>query len=76
MNPSLEKMTPFTFYIGIKNLMYNDGEGKWATIQELVEARTGRPGPKKSSGGLNEVKDMEAMTADNNAKTGKGEHLN
>ncbi len=51
--------------------MYNDGEGKWVTIQELVEARTGRPGPKKSSGGLNEVKDMEAMTADNNAKTGK-----
>ena len=51
--------------------MYNGGEGKWVPIQEIVEMRTGRPGPKKSnSDPLNDVRDMEAMTSDNNAKTG------
>ena len=51
--------------------MYNGGEGKWVPIQEIVEMRTGRPGPKKSnSDPLSDVRDMEAMTSDNNAKTG------
>ena len=55
----------------LKRFMYNGGEGKWVPIQEIVEMRTGRPGPKKSnSDPLNDVRDMEAMTSDNNAKTG------
>ena len=56
--------------------MYNGGEGKWVPIQEIVEMRTGRPGPKKSnSDALNDVRDMEAMTSDNNAKTGNMRNL-
>ena len=52
------------------------GEGKWVPIQEIVEMRTGRPGPKKSnSDPLNDVRDMEAMTSDNNAKTGNLRNL-
>ena len=55
----------------LKRFMYNGGEGKWVPIQEIVEMRTGRPGPKKSnSDPLSDVRDMEAMTSDNNAKTG------
>ena len=51
--------------------MYNGGEGKWIHIQDIVELRCGRPGPKKNNTDpLNDVRDMEAMTLDNNQKTG------
>ena len=50
--------------------MYNGGDGKWIHIQDIVELRCGRPGPKKSADPLNDVRDMEAMTSDNTAKTG------
>ncbi len=59
----------------LKRFMYNEGEGKWVPIQELVELRCGRPGPKRSNN-LSEVRDMEAMTSDNNIKSGAAELQN
>ncbi len=45
----------------LKKFMYNDGEGKWVPVQELVELRCGRPGPKRPPGGVNDIRDLESM---------------
>lgn len=47
----------------IKEFLYNDGEGKYFPVQEIVEGRCGRPGPKRENG-INNVRDLEAMTSD------------